>query len=31
MVYCIRIANFPNTDEPTREFEPGMNRWLSSN
>jgi nucleoside-diphosphate-sugar epimerase len=28
--YCIRIANFPNTDEPNREFEPGMNRWLSS-
>lgn len=29
-VYCIRIANFPNTDQPNREYEPGMNRWLSS-
>ncbi len=29
-VYCIRIANFPNTDEVNREHEPGENRWLSS-
>ena len=29
-VYCIRIANFPNTDEVNREYEPGMNRWLSA-
>jgi len=29
-VYCIRIANFPNTDEPNREYAPGMNRWLSA-
>jgi uronate dehydrogenase len=29
-VYCIRIANFPNTDETDRDYEPGMNRWLSS-
>ena len=29
-VYCIRIANFPNTDEVDREYEPGMSRWLSS-
>ena len=28
--YCIRIANFPNTDEVNSEYEPGMNRWLSS-
>ena len=28
--YCVRIANFPNTDESNREYEPGMNRWLSS-
>jgi nucleoside-diphosphate-sugar epimerase len=29
-VYCLRIANFPNTDEVNREYEPGMNRWLSA-
>ena len=29
-VYCIRIANFPNTDEANRQYETGMNRWLSS-
>jgi len=29
-VYCIRIANFPNTDEVNRQYEPGMNRWLSA-
>ena len=29
-VYCIRIANFPNTDEVNSQYEPGMNRWLSS-
>ena len=29
-VYCIRIGNFPNTDEVDREYEPGMNRWLSA-
>ena len=29
-VYCIRIANFPNTDEVNHEYEPGMNRWLSA-
>ena len=29
-VYCIRIANFPNTDETNSNYEPGMNRWLSS-
>ena len=28
-VYCIRICNFPNTDECKSDFEPGMNRWLS--
>ena len=29
-VYCIRICNFPNTDEVGTEFEPGMSRWLSA-
>ena len=29
-VHCIRICNFPNTDEPNVEYEPGMSRWLSS-
>jgi len=29
-VYCIRIANFPNTDQVDRDYEPGMNRWLSA-
>ncbi|MEE2710099.1 MAG: NAD(P)-dependent oxidoreductase [Gemmatimonadota bacterium] len=29
-VYCIRICNFPNTNEVNHEFEPGMNRWLSA-
>jgi len=29
-VYCLRIANFPNTDAPNRQYEPGMNRWLSA-
>ena len=29
-VYCLRIANFPNTDAPNREYEPGLNRWLSA-
>jgi uronate dehydrogenase len=29
-VYCIRIANFPNTDEVDREYEPGLNRWFSA-
>ena len=28
--YCVRIANFPNTDEVNRKYEPGQNRWLSS-
>ena len=28
--YCLRIANFPNTDEVNREYEAGKNRWLSS-
>ncbi|HJP31147.1 MAG TPA: NAD(P)-dependent oxidoreductase [Candidatus Latescibacteria bacterium] len=28
--YCIRIANFPNTDQVNSDYEPGMNRWLSS-
>ncbi|MEE2658088.1 MAG: NAD(P)-dependent oxidoreductase [Candidatus Latescibacterota bacterium] len=28
--YCVRIANFPNTDEVNREYAPGENRWLSS-
>ncbi len=28
--YCIRIANFPNTDEVNTKYEAGMNRWLSS-
>ena len=29
-VYCLRIANFPNTDEVNGHYEPGMNRWLSA-
>jgi uronate dehydrogenase len=29
-VYCLRIANFPNTDQVNRPYEPGMNRWLSA-
>jgi len=29
-VYCLRIANFPNTDEVKTQYEPGMNRWLSA-
>ena len=28
--YCLRIANFPNTDEVDREYKAGENRWLSS-
>jgi len=28
--YCIRIGNFPNTDEVNQDYEPGMNRWLSA-
>ena len=29
-VYCIRIANFPNTDAVNSHYEPGMSRWLSA-
>ncbi len=29
-VYCIRIANFPNTDQVNTDYEPGLNRWLSA-
>lgn len=29
-VYCLRIANYPDTEEVNREYEPGMNRWLSA-
>ena len=29
-VYCIRIANFPNTDTVDREYQTGENRWLSA-
>ena len=29
-VFCIRICNFPNTDEVGQVYEPGMNRWLSA-
>ena len=29
-VICLRIANFPGTDEPRRYYEPGMSRWLSA-
>ncbi|MEW6755169.1 MAG: NAD(P)-dependent oxidoreductase [Candidatus Latescibacterota bacterium] len=29
-VYCLRIANFPNTDQVNHPYEPGMNRWLSA-
>ena len=28
-VYCLRIGNYPDTSEVNREYEPGMNRWLS--
>jgi len=28
-VHCIRIANFNGKDEPGRDYEPGMSRWLS--
>ncbi len=28
-VSCIRIANFNGKDEPGRDYEPGMSRWLS--
>jgi uronate dehydrogenase len=27
--YAIRIANFNGKDEPGRDYEPGMSRWLS--
>ncbi|MCC7262871.1 MAG: NAD(P)-dependent oxidoreductase [Candidatus Latescibacteria bacterium] len=29
-VYCLRIANFPNTDTVNTPYEPGRNRWLSA-
>ncbi|MFH1570209.1 MAG: NAD(P)-dependent oxidoreductase [Gemmatimonadota bacterium] len=29
-VYCLRIANYPDTEEVNRPYEPGMNRWLSA-
>ena len=29
-VYCIRIANFPNTDAVDRAYGPGLNRWFSA-
>lgn len=29
-VYCLRIGNFPNTDEVNHPYEPGMNRWLGA-
>ncbi len=29
-VYCLRIANFPNTDQVNSHDEPGQNRWLSA-
>lgn len=29
-VYCVRIANFPNTDQVNTHYEPGLNRWLSA-
>lgn len=28
-VYCLRIANFNGKDEPGRDYEPGLSRWLS--
>ena len=28
-VYCIRIANYSDTEEVNREYPPGENRWLS--
>ncbi|MBT3342892.1 MAG: NAD(P)-dependent oxidoreductase [Gemmatimonadetes bacterium] len=28
--YCLRIANFPNTDEVNSKYETGKNRWLSA-
>ena len=28
--YCVRIANFPNTDQVNTTYEPGKNRWLSA-
>ncbi|MBI3969853.1 MAG: NAD(P)-dependent oxidoreductase [Chloroflexi bacterium] len=28
-VFCLRIANFNGKDEPGRDYEPGMARWLS--
>jgi nucleoside-diphosphate-sugar epimerase len=29
-VFCVRICNFPNTDEVNGRYEPGMSRWLSA-
>ena len=29
-VYCLRIANFPNTDTVNTTYPPGLNRWLSA-
>lgn len=29
-VFCLRIANFPNTDEVNHPYEPGQARWLSA-
>ncbi len=29
-VYCLRIANFPNTDEVNHPYPAGENRWLSA-
>ena len=29
-VYCIRIANYPDTEEVNRDYAPGENRWLSA-
>jgi uronate dehydrogenase len=29
-VYCLRIANYPDTEEVNREYAPGENRWLSA-
>lgn len=28
-VFCLHIANFPNSDIPGREYAPGQARWLS--
>ena len=28
-VFCLRIANFPGTDVPGRDYAPGQSRWLS--